>query len=111
MKDLFNMMGKMREMETALREAQEALGTIVVSAEAGGGMVKATVNGKKQVLKIEVDNDLINPNDKEMMQDLIVAALNKALNDAEEQGKKFLQSKTKDFLPNVPGMDLGNFMA
>jgi len=109
MKDMFNMMGKMKEMEERLRNAQENLGQIVTEAEAGAGMVKVKANGKKQIVGLEVDPDLVKPEDREMLQDLIVAAVNKALEKAEEESKAYLQSQTADILPNIPGFDLSKF--
>ena len=103
--DLSNMFGKMHEMEAKLKEAQENLGSITAEAEAGGGMVKILVNGKKQVLKIEIDDDLISPSDKEMMCDLIIAATNKAIEEVEEKGRVYLQQNAQTFMPNIPGLD------
>lgn len=108
MKDMFNMLGKVKEMQAKLQEAQEGLANITAEGEAGGGMVKAVVNGKRQVVKIDVDDELIVPADKEMMQDLIVAAINKAMNDVEERAQAHLQSSTEGFMPNIPGFDLDN---
>ena len=70
------MFGKMREMQTKLKEAQDNLENITAEGESGGGMVKATVNGKKKVISIYIEDNLMTPHDKEMAQDLIVAAIN-----------------------------------
>jgi DNA-binding YbaB/EbfC family protein len=108
--DMMKMMGKVKEMQAKLAEAQEALVDIVAEGEAGGGMVRATSNGRKQVLKIEIDKDLIKPEDAEMLQDLIVAAVNKSLEAAEERSKQYLQEQTQNMMPNIPGFDLGSMM-
>lgn len=71
-------------------------------------MVKATVNGKKQVVSLDIDNDLLKPEDKQMMQDLVIAAVNKALEDVDVKVKEELKKSTEGFLPNIPGMDFGN---
>lgn len=105
--DLNNLMGKAREMQEKIKEAQANLNNIKTTAEAGAGMVKATVNGNKQVLSIEVDNDIISVEDKEMMQDLIVAAVNRALADIENSSKDEMQKATQGIMPNMP-FDLGN---
>jgi nucleoid-associated protein EbfC len=102
------MMGKIKEMQARMQEAQENLVNIKASAEAGAGMVKATVNGKKQVLSIEIDKDLLSPNDQEMAQDLIVAAVNKALNEVDIMVKDELKKHTEGILPNIPGLDFNN---
>lgn len=71
-------------------------------------MVKATVNGKKKVLKLEIERELINPEEAGILQDLIVAAVNKALEDVEQKSKIEMQKMTEGILPSIPGMDLGN---
>ncbi|WP_337042214.1 YbaB/EbfC family nucleoid-associated protein [Emticicia sp. 17c] len=106
MADIFGMAGKMKEMQSRMQEAQENLGKITETGEAGAGMVKATVNGKKQLLQIEIDNDLLKVEDKDILQDLIVAATNKALEKVEEKAKEELKKSTEGMLPNIPGMDL-----
>lgn len=110
MKDMFKMMGKVREMQSKLKEAQEELENITVEAEAGAGMVKATVNGKHRVVKLDIDDDLIKPDDKEMMNDLIIAAVNKAMEQVEEKSREHLQQSTAGFMPNMEGLDLDKMM-
>lgn len=107
--NILNIMGKVKEVQAKLKEAQENLSQIIAIGEAGAGMVKATVNGKKQVLKIEIDNDLIKPEDKEMMCDLIVAAINKAIEEAEEKAAAQLQQITGGIMPDLGGLDLSKF--
>ncbi len=108
--DLFNMMGKVKEMQSKMKEAQDNLGGIFADGEAGAGLVKATVNGKKQVLKIEIDDSLMKLEDKEMLQDLMVAAVNKALSNVEEKSGEFMKKATEGLVPNIPGFDLGSLM-
>lgn len=110
MLDMMKMMGKMKEVQAKMKEAQENLAQIQVSAESGAGMVKATVNGKKQLVNLEIDQDLIKPEDKDMMKDLIVAAVNKALEEADIKSKEALKKSTEGILPNIPGLDLGNLV-
>ncbi|TAE17149.1 MAG: YbaB/EbfC family nucleoid-associated protein [Bacteroidetes bacterium] len=98
-------MGKLREMQTKVQEVQDNLAHIKTTAEAGAGMVKVTVNGKKQILELEIDNDLMNPQDKEMTKDLIIAAINKALIEVEELSKNELQKVTESLIPGgMPDM-------
>jgi len=105
MGDLFGMAGKMKEMQARMQEAQENLTKITEVGEAGAGMVKATANGKKQLISIEIDEDLMKPTDREILQDLIVAATNKALEKVEVKAKEELQKSTEGLMPNIPGMD------
>ena len=102
-------MGKIREMQERLNEVREQLDNIMVDSEAGGGMVRVTANANRKVLRIEIDPDIIDKDEPEILQDLIVAAVNKAMQQAEERGKEEMQSATKGMLPNVPGLDLGKF--
>lgn len=110
MLDMMKMLGKMKEVQAKLKEAQENLVNVTSTAESGAGMVKATVNGKKQLIGLEIDNDIINSDDKEMMQDLIVAATNKALEDVEEKAREELKKSTEGMIPNIPGLDLTGMM-
>jgi len=95
-------------MQAKVKEAQEKLGEVTVEANAGGGMVKVKANGKRELLSIDIDKDVIDPEDKEMLEDLIVAGVNKALEKAEEAGKQKMQDVYKDMMPGggIPGMDM-----
>lgn len=106
--NMADMFGKISNMQAKMKEAQDQLADVVVDAEAGGGMVKVKANGKRQVISIDLDKDVIDPEDKEMLEDLVVAGVNKALEKAEEAGKKKMQDIYKDILPGggIPGMDM-----
>ncbi|SFB78064.1 hypothetical protein SAMN05421780_101448 [Flexibacter flexilis DSM 6793] len=106
--DMMKMMGKLKEAQEKMRVVQEELAKLTHTAEAGAGMVKATVNGKRQVLKIEIDEDLCKPEDRQTIQDLTVAAINKALADMDEKIKQEMMKSTEGLLPNIPGFDLSN---
>ena len=108
--DMMKMMGKMKEVQAKVKEAQEGLVNIKTTAESGGGMVKATVNGKKMLINLEIDDDLVKPEDKDMLKDLIVAAVNKATDDVDVLVKEEMKKSTEGLLPNIPGLDLGGFM-
>ncbi|WMJ73463.1 YbaB/EbfC family nucleoid-associated protein [Cytophagaceae bacterium ABcell3] len=108
--DMMNMLGKVKEVQAKLNEAKQNLGKIEITSESGGGMVKATVNGHRQLIKLEVDNDLVKPEDKDMLQDLIVAATNKALADIEEKIREEMKKSTQGVLPDIPGFDFGNLV-
>lgn len=106
--DMMKMMGKVKEVQAKMKEAQERLEFIEETGEAGAGMVKATVNGKKQVISIDIDESLMNKEDKEVLQDLTVAAINNAMEKAEVSAKEEIRNSTEGIMPNIPGMDLGN---
>ena len=102
-----DMMGKIQEMQGRLKDVKEQLDDILVEAEAGGGMVRVTANCNRKVMKIEIDPDIIDKDDPEIMEDLITAAVNKALDKAEVRGREELQNATQGIMPNIPGLDLG----
>lgn len=108
MKNMADMFGKFSELQSKIEEAKNELGKLEVEAEAGGGMVKVRANGNRQILSIKLDRDVIDPDDAEMMEDLIVAGVNKALEKAEEAAQKKMQDTYKDMMPGggIPGMDL-----
>jgi DNA-binding YbaB/EbfC family protein len=108
--DMMKMMGKMKEVQARLKEAQESLALLKVSGESGAGMVKATVNGKRQLIALDIDPAILKAEDKTVLQDLIIAAVNKASDDAEVQAKERLKKSTEGLIPNIPGMDLSNLM-
>ncbi|WP_084299496.1 YbaB/EbfC family nucleoid-associated protein [Dyadobacter tibetensis] len=110
MGDMMGLMGKMKDLQENMKVAQEQLTGIVETAESGGGMVKATVNGQKTLVSLEIDPELVNPDDKEMLQDLVVAAVNKALENIEPKIKDHLQKATAGVMPNIPGFDLSSLM-
>lgn len=108
--DMMKMMGKVKEVQDKLRIAQESLAGITSSAESGAGLVKATVNGKKRLISLEIDDSLINVDDKKMLQDLCIAAANKALEDVDIKAKEHLKKSTEGVMPNIPGLDFGSMM-
>jgi DNA-binding YbaB/EbfC family protein len=108
--DMMKMMGKVKEMQVRLKEAQDNLASVKVTAESGGGMVKVTVNGKKQVVAIDIDSSILRSEDKTLIQDLIVAAVNKGNEEAEILAKEELRKSTDGILPSIPGVDFTSLM-
>jgi len=108
--DMMKMMGKMKEVQARMKEAQDNLSKLSAHGESGGGMVKAMVNGKKQLLALDIDPALLKADDKIMVQDLVVAAVNKASEEAEVLAKEEMRKSTEGLLPNIPGMDLSSLM-
>ncbi|NGP75193.1 YbaB/EbfC family nucleoid-associated protein [Balneolaceae bacterium YR4-1] len=108
MKNMADMFGKISELQSKVQEAQEELEKVEVEAEAGGGMVKVKANGKRKILSIKLDKDVIDPEDAEMLEDLVVAGVNKALEKAEEAAQEKMQDAYKGMMPGggIPGMDL-----
>jgi nucleoid-associated protein EbfC len=104
--DMMKMLGKVKEVQAKVKEAQDNLVKITSTGESGAGLVKAVVNGKKQVISIDIDPDIIKKEDKEMLQDLVVAAVNIALENVEVKSKEELKKSTEGLIPNIPGLDL-----
>ena len=105
--DLNSLMGKMKDVQEKMKTVQENLEQLIYSADAGAGMVKATVNGKKRVVSIEIAPELLNKDDQKATQDLVVAAVNMALDGIEPKVKEEMSKATDGFMPpNIPGFDL-----
>jgi nucleoid-associated protein EbfC len=102
MADLF---GRMMEMQQKMAEAQEALAEQTVTAEAGGGMVRVTANGAGRITALSIEKEVVDPDDLDMLEDLVVAGVNKALEEAERLRTEEVRKSAGSFLP--PGMDLG----
>jgi len=101
------MMKQVQKMQAEMEKVQNELENKTVTEESGGGMVKATANGKKGIVSIEVDNEIIESGDKEMIEDLIVAAVNKALEAAGKMAEEEMGNITKGMIP--PGMNIPGF--
>jgi DNA-binding YbaB/EbfC family protein len=97
---------QIQKMHERLAVVQEKLGERTLTADAGGGMVKVTANGRNQVVKVEIEREVVNPEDIEMLEDLIQAATNKALEDAGKMAQEEMAKVTSGLLPNIPGLNL-----
>ena len=106
MLDMMKRMGKFKEAQEKMKKIKEELDTIEASSESGAGLVKVTVNGKKELISIEIDDSILN--EKDMVQDLVVAASNNALKEIDIKIKEQMKEKTGDIIPNIPGFDIGN---
>lgn len=89
-----NMMKQAQKMQEQLAKMQEELDTKTYSASAGGGVVTATVTGKRELSGIEIDPDAVDPEDVDMLQDLIIAAVNEALRKAEAAANENMSKLT-----------------
>jgi hypothetical protein len=81
---MMSMMKQAQKLQAKMAEMQAELGNRMVSAQAGGGMVEATVNGRQELLSLRIDKEVVSSDDVEMLQDLILAAVNEALNRSRE---------------------------
>jgi DNA-binding YbaB/EbfC family protein len=100
------MLKQVQKMQAEMEKVQNELANKTITEEAGGGMIKATANGKKELISVEIDKEVINGGDKEMLEDLVVAAVNKALESAGKMEEEMAKI-TKGMLPpglNIPGL-------
>lgn len=88
------LMKQAQRMQAQLEEQQAEIETMEFEASAGGGVVTVAVNGKKQLTRVEIDPDAVDPDDVEMLQDLILAAANEALNNCEQETRAKMSAIT-----------------
>ena len=92
--NMSNLMKQAQRMQRQMEEGQKELETKKFTAAAGGGAVEVTVTGKKEVVKVKLAEEVVDPEDIEMLQDLIVAATNEALRKAEEENAAMMNRMT-----------------
>ena len=97
-----NMMKQIEKLQKQREEMQENLANEEISATSGGGAVCATVNGNKELISIKLDKDAVDPDDVEMLEDLIVAAVNEAMRNAESKMNSQMGKLTGGL--NIPGL-------
>jgi len=100
-----NLLKQAQQFQTKIAKLQEELGDRTVEASAGGGMVTVVVNGRQEILSINIEPEVINSDDQEMLQDLILAAVNDGLSKAKDMMNEEMGKLTKGLnLPNIPGL-------
>ena len=102
MQNFGNIMKQAKKMQERMVELQEELATKSVEATAGGGMVSVRVNGKFEILSLKIEKEVVNPDDVEMLQDLIVAAVNEGIRKAQEMAASEMGKITGGM--QVPGL-------
>ncbi len=97
-----NILKQAQQMQAKMLKLQEELAARTVEASAGGGMVTAVVNGKHELVSLKIEKDVVNADDVEMLQDLIVAAVNEAVRKAVEMAQAEMSKLTGGL--NLPGL-------
>ena len=97
-----NLMKQAQRMQRQMEEGQKELETKEFTAKAGGGAVEATVSGKKELVKLSISQDAVDPDDVEMLEDMIVAAVNEAMKQAEDASQELMGKMTG-------GLGMGGF--
>ncbi|MCF6265826.1 MAG: YbaB/EbfC family nucleoid-associated protein [Desulfuromusa sp.] len=101
-KGLGNIMKQAQQMQAKIARVQQELEDKEVEATAGGGMVTARANGKQQLLDLKIEKDVVDPEDIEMLQDLVLAAVNEAIKKSQEMIQEEMSKVTGGM--NIPGM-------
>lgn len=99
-----SMMEQMKKLQDDVARTQEELARKTVSGESGAGMVSVVMNGALELVSVHIDPTILKPEDAQMVQDLVVAAVNKALENARALSDQELK-KVSGLLPNIPGLD------
>lgn len=101
-KGMGNIMKQAQMMQQKMARMQEELGEKTVEASAGGGMVTAVVNGKQSLVSLSIEKDVVDPEDVEMLQDLVLAAVNEALKKSQDMVQSEMSKVTGGM--NIPGL-------
>jgi DNA-binding YbaB/EbfC family protein len=100
-----NLLKQAQQLQTKMAKLQEELEEKTVEASSGGGMVTVVVNGRQEILSINIEPEVIDPDDREMLQDLIMAAINDGLAKAKQMVSEEMGKLTGGLnLPNIPGL-------
>ena len=102
MADFMGMMKQAAQLQSKKQELQAELDQMAIEGTAGGGMVKATMNGSKELLAIAIDKEAVDPNDVDMLQDLVVAAINEASRKVDEEMQGAIGAMTGGM--KIPGL-------
>nr|WP_317282952.1 YbaB/EbfC family nucleoid-associated protein [uncultured Sellimonas sp.] len=102
--NMANLMKQAQKMQRQMEEQAKEMETKEFTATAGGGAVKVTVSGKKEVTKVELQEEVVDPDDIEMLQDLVVAAVNEALRQVDEANTSAMNKLTGGFGGGMPGL-------
>lgn len=96
------MMKQVQKMQAEMARVQEELAEREVKANAGGGMIEVTANGKQEIIDIKIDPESVDPDDVEMLEDMVLAAVNEAMRQAQEMASEEMQKVTGGL--NIPGL-------
>ena len=100
--DMAKMMKQAQEMQSKMTDAQKAIEQLEVFGESGGGLVKATTNAKGNLKNLDIDKSILSPSEKEVVEDLIIAAIRDAQEKAVEKTKSEMSKITSDMdLPDI----------
>lgn len=101
--NMAQLFGQVQKMQEEVDKIQNELENMTVDGSAGGGIVTVTANGKRKILKIQIDPEVVDSEDVEMLEDLIVAATNQALEKSQELEQEEMKKVAGGMLGNLPG--------
>ena len=102
MQNFNTIMKQAKKMQEKMGQLQKELETKTVEAQAGGGMVRVVVNGKYEIVSLKIEKEVVNPEDIEMLQDLIAAAVNEGIRKSQEMASSEMGKITGGL--NIPGL-------
>jgi nucleoid-associated protein EbfC len=102
MKNMGNMMKQAQKLQAKMVKLQEELAEKTIETSSGGGMIKVVANGKQQIVSIQIEKEVVDPEDVEMLQDLVLAAVNDALAKSQEMVSGEMSKLTGGL--NIPGL-------
>lgn len=102
MKNMGKMMKQAQQLQNKMTKLQEEMADKTVEATAGGGMVRVVANGKQEIVSVHIEKEVVDPDDVEMLQDLIVAAINEALAKSQAMVSEEMNKLTGGM--NIPGL-------
>ncbi len=103
---LMQAMEQLQAMQQKMEEAQTALDAKMITEEGGGGIVRVTVNGNGRLVKLELGSEALAGEDREMVEDLLIATINRALETAKKTAAAEMENATQGMMPNIPGLNL-----
>lgn len=105
MRNMSRMMKQVQKMQAEMVRVQEELGSKTVDATAGGGMVTVVANGHQEIVSVTIDPEAVDPEDVEMLQDMVMAAVNEALRASKEMAADEMAKVTGGLnIPGLPGL-------
>ena len=102
MKQMKNLMKQAQQLQNKMAKLQEEMASKTIETSVGGGMIKVVANGKQEIVSIHIEKEVVNPDDVEMLQDLILAAVNDALIQSQKMVSEEMGKLTGGM--NIPGL-------
>jgi DNA-binding YbaB/EbfC family protein len=102
MKQMKNLMKQAQQLQSKMAKMQEEMASKTIETSVGGGMIKVTANGKQEIVSIHIEKEVVNPDDVEMLQDLLLAAVNDVLTQSQKMVSDEMSKLTGGL--NIPGL-------